>query len=147
MTLCMKCRQAFCSPGCPANDNAPAALSIYVASDWELRRRSHVRRLAIALVALGLSRRGVLDWLASVIFGHIGRGGVILWPHGRLFDVPDTLIDDTFTDPSGRWLSSFGRFGDDPPRQNPQRRVIERLRLLDLALRIDHAATARRVRR
>jgi hypothetical protein len=61
---------------------------------------------------------------------------------GRPFELPD--IDDAFGgDGSFRWLSDFIRFAEDPPHQLPQRRIIARLRLIDLYFRIKHPERAR----
>ncbi|WP_413207889.1 hypothetical protein [Rhodospirillum sp. A1_3_36] len=114
---------------------------ICVASDSVLGNRDRLRRVATGTVGLGLSRREIPNWMADSIFGY---EGVIQWPGGRPFPVPDTLIDDAFNnDGSFRWLSDFMRFAEVPPRQKPQARVLQRLRLLDLAFWIDKPDIAR----
>lgn len=113
---------------------------VTVASDTALRRTSHVQRLAIATAALEVSRRELLNHLADEIYGY---EGLILQPNGAVFEVPDTLIDDVFEDPDGRWLSDFLAFAETPPRQRPQLRILPRLRLIDLYFRIKHPERAR----
>lgn len=118
----------------------PAERVIRIASDTELRRKHHQQRLAIAVRALGVSRRELLDLLADFIYGF---EGTILWPNGGVFDVTDTLIDDAFADADGRWISDFLGFAEEAPRQRAQQRVVPRLRLLDLYFRIKHPERAR----
>ena len=112
---------------------------ITVASLRELMRPSHFQRLAIATAALEFSRRKLIDEISDV---HYGFNGKIVWADGRPFELPD--IDDAFGgDGSFRWLSDFIRFAERPPLQVPQRRIIERLRLIDLYFRIKQPERAR----
>lgn len=112
---------------------------IRVASDTELRRRSQFQRLAIATAALEIPRRELINVIADAIYTF---EGTILHPNGAPFEVPD--IDDAFgNDGSFRWVSDFIRFAEEPPRQVPQARIIERLRLIDLYFRIKHPERAR----
>lgn len=113
--------------------------SVTVASDRQLRRRSHFQRLAIATAALEVSRRELINVISDEIYAF---DGVIFWPDGRAFEIPD--IDEAFgTDGSFRWVSDFIRFADEPPRQLPQARVVDRLRMIDLYFRIKHPERAR----
>ncbi|WP_193169957.1 hypothetical protein [Nisaea nitritireducens] len=119
--------------------------TIVVASDTELRRRSYFRRMAMATRALieelELSRRTFPDWVADVIYPYEGP---ILHPGGEPFTVIDTSVDDAFADDgSFRWLSGFVAFAETAPRQAPQWRVLDRLRLIDLAFKIARPDTAR----
>lgn len=112
---------------------------VIVTTGRELRRMSHFQRLAIATAALEFSRRKLIDEISNVLYGFEGE---IIWPEGDPFDLPD--IDDAFGgDGSFRWLSDFIRFADMTPRQSPQRRVLARLRLIDLYFRIKHPQRAR----
>ena len=114
---------------------------ILVASDQELSNTHYCHRLAIATANLGLSRREIPNWMADVIFGFDGR---ILWPDLRDFPITDTLIDDAFNDDgSFRWFSDFIQFKDRFPKQRPQHRILHRLRVIDLAFRIDKPDIAR----
>ncbi|WP_069095564.1 hypothetical protein [Methyloligella halotolerans] len=116
-----------------------------MASDYELARVSHFQRLAIATRALGLSRREIPNWMADVIYGY---RGLITWPGGKAFIVGDDDIDAVFNDDgSFRWLSDFVNFAERAPRQKPQERVIERLRLIDLAFRISDPRRAELIAR
>jgi len=114
-------------------------LVVTVATLPELLRHSHFRRLAIATAALEFSRRKLIDEMSDVLYGFEGK---LVWPDGSAYDLPD--IDDAFGgDGSFRWLSDFIRFAERPPHQIPQRRIIERLRLIDLYFRIKHPERAR----
>lgn len=116
-----------------------ALRTVSVATDAELRRPSHFQRLAIATAALEVSRRKLPDMIADAIYGFEGQ---IIWPDGTTYDLP--YIDEAFGDEGTfRWLSDFIKFAVVPPRQVPQRRVLERLRLIDLYFRIAYPERAR----
>ena len=145
MPLCIKCNREVCRPCVPALIGSSPKRKIVVATDDELQQLAYFRRLAIASAALmdedAVSRREFPNWVADAIFNF---DGPILWPHGGAFIVRDTAIDDAFNnDGSFRWLSGFIRFAEDPPRQAPQYRVLARLRLIDLAFKIDKPDIAR----
>ena len=114
--------------------------TVVMAADYQLQRTSHFQRLAIATVALGVSRREIPNILADAIYGF---EGTIYFADGRKFEPTDTEIDDTFADPDFRWIWDFLSFAETEPRQRPQRRVIARLRLIDLYFRIKHPERAR----
>lgn len=111
-----------------------------MAADYQLLRKSHVSRLAIAAVAEGLSRREWPNAIADAIYGF---EGTIYFADGRKFEPADTEVDDTFADPDFRWISDFLAFAVEPPRQRPQLRTLARLRLIDLYFRIRHPERAR----
>lgn len=145
MPLCVKCNREVCNPCVRMQVDTGKWRRIVVASDRELRRRSYFARLAMATKALqaelDISRREMPDWIADTIYEHRGE---IVSPDGRPFDVSDTDIDDAFNnDGSFRWLSGFVRFAEESPRQAPQSRVLDRLRLIDLAFRIARPDVAR----
>lgn len=129
--------------------NTPAVLNVsdettektvVMAADYQLQRTSYFQRLAIATAALGVSRREIPNILADAIYGF---EGTIYWPDGRIYEPSDTAVDDAFGDDDFRWLSDFIRFADQEPRQRPQRRVLMRLRLIDLYFRIKYPERAR----
>ncbi len=138
MVFCHRCKNNVCRP-CVFT---PAAQrQITVACNDMLSRRSHVQRLAIASRALGLSRREFPNTMADVIFGFEGE---VSWPNGDVFVVEDEDIDAAFNDDgSFRWLSDFLAFADLAPRQRPQARILERLRLIDLMFRIAYPERAK----
>ena len=116
-----------------------SVIVITVATARELLRVSHFQRLAIATAALEVSRRKLIDEIADVLYGFEGK---LVFPEGTPFELPD--IDEAFGgDGSFRWLSDFIRFAETTPRQQPQRRVLARLRLIDLYFRIKHPERAR----
>lgn len=145
MPYCIACRQNVCRP-CQSLYAVPLARRrVVVASDSQLLRKSPVHRLAMATRALELPRREIPNWIADQLFGF---EGAIVWPDGRAFDLTDTAIDDAFNDDgSFRWLSDFLRFAEEPPKQRPQSRVLDRLRLIDLAFRIAKPERARLIGR
>tara|TARA_R110001606_G_scaffold399304_1_gene584236 strand:+ start:13190 stop:13636 length:447 start_codon:yes stop_codon:yes gene_type:complete len=148
MPLCIKCNREVCFP-CVRGTTHEGPRKIVVAADHQLLQRACFQRIAIATAALteelSLSRRHIPDWIADVIYAHEGE---IIWAHGGPFIVSDTAIDDAFNnDGSFRWLSSFVRFAEEPPKQAPQYRVITRLRLIELAFQIARPDTARHFRR
>ena len=139
MTTCQRCGRDVCQPCTfkPVNDNKRV---VVVASDEELSRRSHFQRLATATRALGISRREIPNWIADTIYGFRGK---ITWANGKPFEIDDEDIDAAFNDDgSFRWLSAFMYFAEFDPRQAPQRRIIARLRLIDLAFRISNPVRA-----
>lgn len=146
MPLCVKCNREVCNPCVRPPPGRENWRKITVAADHELMNKAYFSRLAMATAALkeelGLSRRSIADWMADVIYGYEGK---IVWPGGKLFSVSDTAIDDVFNgDGSFRWLSEFIRYGEVPPRIMPQVRLLDRLRLIDLAFRIARPDVARR---
>ncbi len=141
MQACARCDKLVCQPCVPLPDGPPEADCAILATLEDLRSIPYVRRLAVATANLGLSRREIPNWMADVIFEY--RGSLRL-PDGRAVHLPDTAIDDVFNnDGSFRWLSDFMKFADRPMRQAPQKRVLKRLRLIDLAFRIDKPQIAR----
>jgi len=145
MPYCIACRQNVCRP-CRCLYSVPVkSRRVVVASDGQLSRKSHVQRLAIATRALELSRRAIPDWIADQLFAF---EGMIVWPDGWPFELSDTAIDEAFNDDgSFRWLSDFLRFAETEPQQRPQARVLDRLRLIDLAFRIAKPGQARLIGR
>lgn len=142
-SYCAKCRLKVCTPCMPVTGKN--VRTVVVASDRQLSRKSHVQRLAMATRALELPRRAIPDWIADRVFGF---DGAVVWPDGEPFAISDTAIDEAFNDDgSFRWLSDFLRFAEEAPRQRPQARVLDRLRLLDLAFRIAHPDRARLIGR
>jgi len=142
-TYCAKCRLIVCQPCVPVL--RAESQTVVLVSDSQLSRKSHVQRLAMATRALELPRRAIPDWIADQVFGF---EGVIVWADGQPFDLSDTGIDEAFNDDgSFRWLSDFLRFAEAEPRQRPQTRVLDRLRLIDLAFRIAKPDQARLIRR
>lgn len=124
----------------PVSASEPNARSVVMATDFQLGRKPHMQRLAIAAKAEGLPRREWPNAIADAIYGF---EGTIYFADGRKFEPTDTEIDDTFADPEFRWVSDFLSFATVEPRQRPQRRVIARLRLIDLYFRINHPERAR----
>ena len=125
----------------PSGDNGAgsSARKLYVASDRQLRRKSHFQRLAIATAALDVPRRELVNVIGDKLYSSEGQ---MLWPDDTPFALPD--IDDVFGgDGSFRWVSDFIHFALTPPRQLPQKRILDRLRVIDLYFRQEHEERAR----
>lgn len=135
MPYCFKCNRVVCCP-CERLNPVLKPKFVIVATDEQLSRQSHFYRLAIATKALRISRRQIPNWLADEIFNFEGK---VIRLDGREFIVEDEAFDRAFNDDgSFRWLSDFMGFAQHLPKQNPQVRVLDRLRLIDLAFRIAH---------
>lgn len=128
------------SPPAAAAAPEPNSRSVVMASDYQLGRKSHFQRLAIAAAAAEMPRREWPNAIADAIYGFEGS---IYYADGRKFEPTDTEVDDTFDDPEFRWISYFLTFAEVEPRQRPQRRVLARLRLIDLYFRIKYPERAR----
>jgi hypothetical protein len=134
MKTCKKCwKKSFCSI-IPANDRQTN--TVKHVSIPEMTRPSFRPRLAIATVNLNIPRREIPNWMADSIYGFSGR---VLTCCGTPFYISDAMIDDSFNgDGSFRWISDFIKMGNLQPIRSPQKRVLLRLRLLDLSFRIVH---------
>jgi hypothetical protein len=117
----------------PANDNAPPGRIIVIPSDEILSRPATVRRLAVALGAIGISRRRVPDFLCDVIFGN---KLTVRYTDGFMFCKCSFDVDTIFGEGSMRWISDFLKFAVTPPKQRAQTRTLHRLRVIALALLI-----------
>ncbi len=143
MPICNACHKRYQTQckHCQPNGDAAKPSEIVVATNEQLQRRSHVQRLAIATLALGHSRRVMINVIADVLYHYHGD---LFWPDGVPYDLPE--IDEVFgNDPTFRWVSAFLNFAVETPRQATQERVIERLRMIDLYFRIAHPDIAKRI--
>ncbi|MEM7776904.1 MAG: hypothetical protein AAF732_14950 [Pseudomonadota bacterium] len=140
--FCLKCKRVVCRPCMPLHATVPER-HLVVASDVQLLRRSHYHRLAIASAALEVSRRAFIDRIADALYGF---DGTFVFRDGTPYHLPD--IDDAFGDDDCfRWVSYFLALAETPPRQRPQHRVIERLRLIDLYFRVAYPERAKWIAR
>lgn len=143
MSYCRICKKSAQGIFDSANDNAQSSQVIRVPSDSLIAQPSSVRRLAMAYRSMNLPRRKVIDFVAGHLFFYEGP---IL--HRGVHVCFDGDLDEAFgmeKDPSGRWLGDFLNFALEPPRQQAQRRVVERLTLLWTALAIHSRAQAEHV--
>ncbi len=142
MVYCIHCGRNVCRPcQTAAEADTQDEFGFFVAEDTALRDPVFATRLAIRIAGRRFPRRFVPDWLAHVIYL---CETPILWPSGAPFEINDTLVDDAFKDGSCRWLSQFTNLTR-PKKRRPQERILQRLRLLDLADRIDRPAVQTRV--
>ncbi len=110
---------------------------VIVASNVELTNSVYRRRLWIAARNLPVSRRELMDQIAATIYDFPGR---IMWPNGWKYPTPD--IDDVF-DADGRWFSLYFEESEGEPKRKPRSTSIEKLRVIDLFLRIKYPDIAR----
>lgn len=128
----MQCR--YCGGRIPR----AALRTIRVASDADLRSPRYLADLKTAVAGLGLPRRVWRDAIADAVRDH---DGMILTPVGGVYAIPE--IDEHFPDdPDQRWMSAFASTGRDRHAGRLQRRVLERVRLVDLFFRLRHPALA-----
>lgn len=121
------------NPRSAANDNA-AFDKIVVASNYLLSQPYYVNRLAIVVVALHIPRRKLVDWVGDKIDHYTGS---IVWASGAPFTYSDTELYDVFgmeRDSSQRWTGDFYKCAQRPPIQIAQKRVLDRLRFIDIAV-------------
>lgn len=126
-------------------------IAVSVATDGELRCVSAMRRLAMVTRNLTyqgapLTRRTLPELMADV-FDWADRNGIeYRWPNGEPYVLPD--IDDTLD-----WSGEFkweGLFMEKWPEEPPgviQERIVDRLRLIDLMVRVGFPYLYRHVAR
>lgn len=133
----------------PANDNA-AYDPLYINLQCEqIRTPAAMVRLAIAYLALGYSRRKLLDFVTSALL--LDYEGIIVWDGERvLFGDPEVNEDErdidaifrTDIDNSERYLSRFLSYAKKPPKQHARNDTTERLMTLWTALAVRHRRIA-----
>jgi hypothetical protein len=116
--------------------------TVFIARDTDLANRHYLKDLRDAVYGEGIPRRLWRDAVADAVRDF---EGTILRPDGTPWPVPE--IDDVFPDDDDqKWISGFARpktaalSGHETPRV--QRRVLDRIRLLDLYFRIRHPELA-----
>jgi len=108
---------------------------ITLRQDFQLLRREVAHELAIQLAARPESSREVPNWIADQIWTF---PGTILTTDNKPFKPSAGAIDRAFgKDKSFRWIRAFKASAKNAPKQAPQERIAPRLRLIDLALRIE----------
>lgn len=143
MKHCWICKEVTGTVHSPENDNSQSAQPIRIPPDEILGQPSSVRRLAMVYRAMSLPRRKVLDFVAGHLFLH--EGGIIHQGERVCFEDDLDAIFGVERDPSGRWMSDFLDFAVVPPRQRAQRRVLQRLTLLWIAIAIHNPDQAQRI--
>jgi hypothetical protein len=106
---------------------------ITVASTDQLRDAAYQAGLRLAAARTGIGRR---CWPAHIHIALHEYRGEIRWPGGARFPVPD--LHTTFPEVDQRWLGSFLAAPTPGRPLRLQERVIERIRLIDLYLRLRH---------
>jgi hypothetical protein len=113
---------------------------IVCVSDEELLSEPRYRRLWIAIKALKISRRRWLDELSDCLRDCQAS---IYCANGEPYEIP--VPDDIFGNGNGdiRWMSEYLKA--DPSGERPciKSRKLERLRMLDLYLKIKHPSVYR----
>lgn len=116
---------------------------VFVATDTELSDIHYYLRVWLAARNIPIARRHWLDEIADTFRDY---SGTIFSPEGEAYEVP--LVDDIFgDDPDMRWLSDYLRA--DATGNSPFRFTLrlDRVRVIDLYLKIRHANIARHFNR
>lgn len=139
--LCISCRRNMDRCLCvkAANDDQAFGPNfIRIPADDILMRLSTVHRLAIAYGGMALPRRAIVGFVGDQIYAFWEAEGIAVI-HGRQIELLDIDLEEIFNtevDWSHRWLGRFLAFGVTPPQQKAQKQVVDRLRMLWLALAI-----------
>lgn len=98
----------------------------------------HIEALAVGLLSLHLSRRKVLDWLATLIFGWLEEGGIVIDEFGNELLFTDETIDDIHgKDATVRVISSIiSHARGNPRRRRPRRSMLTLLQVYSAAFAI-----------
>ncbi len=150
-----------------SKDNARRRIT--VPTDDQLADCAVQRRMAMVVANTELARRPFVDCCADLVYGFASQASVVaseqrdealnkgdlrdlqsqfggfFWEDGRPYNVPD--VDEVFGEPSFKWVSDFKKFAFVESRQRPQKRVIERLRLIYLAIEVWNPVIARHILR
>ena len=81
-----------------------------------------------------MPRYMVLDIITDALRDHDRRGGIVLDQYGTPISFPD-LIDNIF-DPTLRWFSEYLRTDKSGLKPYEHKKIVERLRWLDVAMKI-----------
>lgn len=139
MPFCIHCHRHVEHPCVDSNDPGPDDDWFVVVTGADvLRRPRYLRSLSQGALYImekeGLTARRMGVWMDERIHGYAGN---IIWPDGTRFDRPAGLVIDAFNgDTSFRWIGDFLRFNHERPLRPAQNRVVDRLRVLDLAIQI-----------
>lgn len=119
---------------------------IYVEKREVLLTRDYIEHLSVAVSALPLSRREVLNWGSETLYDWLDWGGRVLTPEGDELDIYPGFFDDAHgEDGSGSWISELRRRSD--LKRAPAAKLIGRLRLYDSALKAAGRAVLPEARR
>lgn len=122
---------------------AQTTTSVTLPADHAFLRRELYQELALKVSKLPISSREVPNWIADRIFFFEGE---VRHVDGHAFVLGDEEIDSAFSDPDFRWIRSFRKNANRLLNQQPQKRLIHRLRLIWLALEIEGRRAGNRVR-
>jgi hypothetical protein len=149
-TLCIECGKIVCHPCVPSEDGK--AREITVATEEEIGKPTHIRRLAVVWALVHLPRRRIRGHLKAIL---LRPHGVLFFNEdGSSFALTEKTIEDTCDGYSDRrprpvekqegetekdddkWFYDFQQFRFSPPKQWTQDRMFERYQLLDLCIRL-----------
>lgn len=154
MEKCVLCefdiRDCFCdfveAARLAANDNNPTN-GFSLLSDETIILPPIVTRMAISMTSLMYEpRRKILDTFVEIIWNY---DGVIKDANGTIIDHINIDLDKVFRtdeDPEVSWLESFFGFAEVMPKQNAQKRTIERLHVLYMVLGIRYPILLKSIR-
>ena len=151
------------------DDGENAYRRIIVPTDDQLAAKPAYRRAAIVVNELDLSRRKTVVWVGDQLYDFLAiaekwreddiaaadrRGqprevvkprGEFVWAAGDRYKLP--CVASVFGDESCAWIGDLKRFAFVESRQRPQARIIERLRLIYLAIEVWNPVIARHILR
>lgn len=119
----------------PTNDARGGGYFVRMPTRDQVSEPDEVTRLANVLVGLRLARRALPDWIADQVYFFEGK---LRCPEtGRYLISEDFDVEQALSgDESHRWFSDFLKFAQTPPSQRAQARVVERLKLIHIAVSI-----------
>ena len=81
-----------------------------------------------------MPRYMVLDIITDAFRDHVRRSGIILDQHGMPISLPDPI--DNIFDPTLHWFSEYLRADKSGLKPRNHKKIVERLRWLDVAMKI-----------
>ena len=142
---------------------------IIVPTDDQLAHCSVQNRTAMIVRNTGLARRPFVEFCADMVYGFADQVAVLaselrdeallrgnicdlseqvggfFWADGSRYNIPE--IDEVFGEPSFKWVSDLKKFAMRSSRQRPQKRILERLRFIYLAIEVWNPVIARHILR
>lgn len=111
---------------------------ITVLDDAQLLTREYLHLVGKAFKEAGLSRFGMADWLTETISTWTALDGRACDSKGRPIQMNEQMVEAAFD--QGQWFTwatDVKQFADRLPARRPKKSLLPRLRVIDLAFRID----------
>lgn len=107
-----------------------------LAAEKIIRTRQRYQALGKSMSNLGLSRQKSIDWLDQKLFHELDRP--VFHAHGEEFHIYPGIYEDAyFGSFDYRWNSDVKVFADLMPQRAPNKNLLLRLWLWDLAFKVD----------